>query len=200
MHELINAYPLSTLVTLSSKGLNANHIPLLLTPEPAPYGMLQGHVARANPMWTDFAKDIDVLAIFHGSEAYITPSWYATKQETGKVVPTWNYITVHAYGVLRVIDNAAWLRAHLEALTSHNEASFAEPWKITDAPRDFAEKLIGAVVGIEIVITKLYGKWKVSQNQPERNRESVIAGLKSIGTDQALDMAEAIAKAAKDIS
>jgi transcriptional regulator len=199
MHELMRAHPLATLVTLSSRGLNANHIPFYLSAEPAPFGMLQGHVARSNPIWAEFAKDVEVLAIFHGPEAYITPSWYVTKQETGKVVPTWNYVTVHAYGSLRVVDDAVWLRTQLEALTAHNEAAFQQPWRIADAPQDFAEKLIGAIVGIEIIITKLHGKWKVSQNQPERNRAGVIAGLESIGTNQALEMAELISQAAKDV-
>jgi transcriptional regulator len=129
-----------------------------------------------------------------------TPSWYATKQETGKVVPTWNYIAVHAYGVLRVMDDPVWLRAQLTALTAQNEAGFEKPWKTTDAPHEYTEKLIGSIVGIEIVISKLYGKWKLSQNQPAQNRVGVIAGLKSLGTEQALEMAESIAKAEKDIS
>ena len=199
MHELMHAHPLATLVTLSSEGLNANHIPLLLSPEPVPYGTLQGHVARSNPVWTDFAKDTEVLAIFNGPEHYITPSWYATRQETGKVVPTWNYISVHAYGALRVVDDPAWLRSQLAALTGQNETGFAEPWKVTDAPHDYTEKLIGSIVGIEIVITKLQGKWKLSQNQPAQNRGGVIAGLESVGTEQAREMAESIARAEKDI-
>ena len=106
MHELMRARPLATLVTLTSNGLNANHIPLHLVDTPAPFGTLRGHVARANPLWSDFAKDVEVLAIFHGPDSYITPSWYATKQETGKVVPTWNYAVVHAYGTLRIVDDA----------------------------------------------------------------------------------------------
>ncbi|HEX5055448.1 MAG TPA: FMN-binding negative transcriptional regulator [Gammaproteobacteria bacterium] len=200
MHELMRANPLATLITLASAGLNANHIPFYLSPEPAPYGVLQGHVARANTVWTDFAKDTEALVIFHGPQAYISPSWYATKRETGEVLPTWNYITVHAYGSLRIKDDPAWLQAQLEALTSRNEADFQEPWKIADAPQDFTEKLIGAIVGIEIVITRLHGKWKLSQNQPERNRQGVIKGLESVGTGPALEMAEAVAKAAKGIS
>ena len=126
MHDLVRARPLATLVTLSASGLNANHIPLLLSTEPAPFGVLRGHVARSNPMWSDLAKDVEVLAIFHGPDAYITPSWYASKQETGKVVPTWNYAVVHAYGRLHVIDDASWLRSHLEALTAHNESVFPD--------------------------------------------------------------------------
>jgi transcriptional regulator len=181
MHELIRAHPLATLVTLSSDGLNANHIPLHLSAEPAPFGTLRGHVARSNPMWNDFAADVDALIIFHGPDTYITPSWYATKQEAGKAVPTWNYTVVHVYGSLKAIDDASWVRSQLEALTAHNEASFAEQWQVSDAPHEFTEKLIEAIVGIEIVITQLIGKWKVSQNQPPQNQASVIYGLTANG-------------------
>ncbi|HEX5339064.1 MAG TPA: FMN-binding negative transcriptional regulator [Gallionella sp.] len=198
MHELMRARPLATLVTLSSDGLDANHIPLHLAEAPAPFGALRGHVARANPMWRDLAKDVEVLAIFHGPDSYITPSWYATKQETGKVVPTWNYAVVHAYGTLRVIDDADWIRSQLEALTAHNEAGFAKPWAVSDAPREFTGKLLDAVVGIEIVITRLVGKWKVSQNQPAQNQASVIAGLNSSGLRDAAEMAALIGANAKN--
>lgn len=199
MHELIRACPLATLVTLSSGGLNANHIPLHLSQEPSPFGTLRGHVARSNPVWTDFVSKVDALAIFHGPDTYITPSWYATKKETGQVVPTWNYVVVHAYGSLRIVDNATWLRAQLEALTAHNEASFPKPWKVTDAPHEYTEKLIGSVIGIEIVIIKLLGKWKVSQNQPAQNRPTVIEGLEARGTEAASVMAKLVAAAAKDV-
>jgi len=197
MHELMRARPLATLVTLSSAGLDANHIPLHLADAPAPFGTLRGHVARANPLWRDFAKDVEVLAIFHGPDSYITPSWYATKKETGKVVPTWNYAVVHAYGTLRVIDDAAWLRAQLEALTAHNEAGFAQPWSVSDAPHEYTEKLIGAIVGFEIVITRLSGKWKVSQNQPAKNQAGVIAGLNNSDQRDAAEMAALVAANAK---
>jgi transcriptional regulator len=189
MHELMRARPLATLVTLSSGELNANHIPLHLADAPAPFGTLRGHVARANPVWNDFAKDVAVLAIFHGPDSYITPSWYATKRETGKVVPTWNYAVVHAYGNLRVIDDASWVRAQLEALTAHNEAGFAHPWTVSDAPHEYTDKLLEAIVGFEIVITKLAGKWKVSQNQPAQNQASVIAGLSNSDLRDAAAMA-----------
>ena len=189
MHELIRARPLATLVTFSSGGLNANHIPLQLSQEPIPLGTLRGHVARSNPIWSDFAKDVEVLAIFHGPDAYVTPSWYPTKAETGKVVPTWNYAVVHAYGVLRVFDDVSWLRAHLGTLTANNEGRFPEPWSLSDAPHDFTEKLIGAVVGIEIVITRLSGKWKVSQNQSPQNRAGVIDGLRASECPQSLEVA-----------
>lgn len=189
MHELIRARPLATLITLGSNGINANHIPFHLSRTPEPFGVLRGHVARSNPIWSDLESDIEVLAIFHGPDAYISPSWYATKQETGKVVPTWNYTVVHAYGSLHIIDDASWVRTQLEALTNHNEAVFPEPWAVSDAPEDFTENLIEAVVGIEMVITRLSGKWKVSQNQPPENQSSVIQGLSASGQSEAVTMA-----------
>jgi len=199
MHELMRTRPLATLVTLSSSGLDANHIPLHLSDAPAPFGTLRGHVARANPMWSDFAKDVEVLAIFHGPDAYITPSWYATKKENGKVAPTWNYAVVHAYGVLRAFDNAAWVRAHLETLTDQHEAGFPKPWAVSDAPHEFTEKLIESTVGIEIVLTKLTGKWKVSQNQSAQNQAGVIEGLSSCGHRDAASMAALVEAEAKNV-
>jgi len=194
MHDLIRAHPLSTLVTLSSGGLDANHLPLHLSDKPAPLGTLRGHVARANPLWRDFAQEVEVLAIFQGPASYITPSWYPTKAETGKVVPTWNYAAVHAHGKLRVLDDAAWLRAHLAALTAHNEMPFPEPWQPSDAPPDYIEKLMAAIVGIEIVITRLSGKWKTSQNQPPQNQAGVVRGLEASAHPSAAPMAALVAK------
>ena len=177
MHQLMTSYPLATLVTLTADGLNADHIPLLVTTQ----GNLIGHVARANPMLERIQRDVEVLAIFQGPQAYISPSWYAAKAETGKVVPTWNYAVVHAHGRIVVHDEPAWIMAQIEALTQTMEGGMKEPWSVSDAPRDFTEKLIGAVVGIEIVVRKLEGKWKVSQNQPEANRRGVIEGLERRG-------------------
>jgi transcriptional regulator len=188
MHELIRAYPLATVVTLSSAGLNANHIPLHLSAEAAPFGVLTGHVARANPICRE---EGDVLVIFQGPNAYISLSWYASKQETGKVVPTWNYTAAHAYGTLRVIDDAAWLRNQLEMLTADHEARFAEPWAVSNAPADFTDKLIeAAIVGIEITINRLEGKWKVSQNQPPQNRAGVVQGLRENGQTAMVELVE----------
>lgn len=198
MHELIRAYPLATLVTHSSNGLNANHIPFHLSQSPTPYGTLQGHIARANPLLEEIAEGIEALAIFHGPDSYITPSWYATKKETGKVVPTWNYAVVHAYGFLRVVDNASWLRAQLDALTDHNEASFPEPWAVSDAPPEYVEKIMAAIVGVEMVITKLRGKWKVSQNQPTQNQIGVILGLKASNLPESEAMAALVESRAKN--
>lgn len=199
MHELIRTRSLATLVTIGSDGLNANHIPLHLSATPEPFGVLRGHVARSNPIWCDLAPDIEVLAIFHGPDAYISPSWYATKQEAGKVVPTWNYTVVHAYGSLRIIDDAVWVRAQLEALTNHNEAVFPEPWAVSDAPDDFTEKLIEAVIGIEMVITRLSGLWKVSQNQPPQNQNSVIQELNASGQSEAVTMAALVDSGVKNV-
>jgi len=189
MHELMRNRPLATLVTVAADGVNANHIPLYLTELPLPYGVLRGHVARSNPVWRDFDATQDVLAIFHGPDAYISPTWYATKQETGKVVPTWNYTAVHAYGALRIVEDAIWIRAQLEALTDQNEAGFSEPWAVADAPGDFTDKLLESIVGIEIAITRLDGKWKVSQNQSLQNRVGVVQGLKASGEREAAAMA-----------
>lgn len=143
-HALMRERPLATLVTLASGGLDANHVPLHLSADPAPFGTLRGHVARANPVWRDLVAGVEALAIFHGPEAYVTPSWYPTKVETGRAVPTWNYAVVHAGGTLRVIDDPAWLRGHLDALTEHNEATFPKPWRVADAPDDYINAMIGA--------------------------------------------------------
>ena len=181
MHALIRSKPLATLVTLNAGGIEANHIPLVLSADPKPYGALCGHVARSNPLWQDHPQDSDVLMIFHGAESYITPSWYASKTESGKVVPTWNYVSVQAKGKLRAIHDPGWILSQLESLTAHNEAEFAHPWAVADAPHEFTGKLLEAIVGIEIVITELKGKWKVSQNRSNQDRSSVANGLNSHG-------------------
>ena len=198
MHDLIRAYPLATLVTLSSAGLDANHLPLHLSESPAPFGTLRGHVARANPILADLEKKFEVLAVFHGPNAYITPSWYATKKETGKVVPTWNYAVVHAHGAMRIVDDATWLRAHLEALTDQNEKSLPQPWAVSDAPHEFTQKLMGNIIGFEIVIARLSGKWKVSQNQPPQNIAGVTEGLKASGQRDASAMVALVEEAMKN--
>jgi transcriptional regulator len=197
MHELMRGSPLATVVTLTSDGLAANHIPLYFAETPTPLGALQGHVARANPIWHDFAADVETLAIFQGPQTYISPSWYATKQDTGRVVPTWNYIVVHAYGKLRVIEDPAWLCAQLDKLTDHSEAGFVEPWRVADAPAEFTEKLLSAIVGIELVISRLEGKWKASQNQPAANQASAAAVLQAQGNETAAQMAAHITARAK---
>ena len=178
VHDLIRAHPLGTLVTLDAQGLNGNHMPFEIIPEAAPFGTLRAHVARANPVWRDFSKEVEALVIFQGPQGYVTPSWYATKAETGKVVPTWNYLVVHAYGPLKIIDDTEWLRAFVTRLTDRFEAGRADPWKVTDAPDDYVEKMLTAIVGIEIPVTRLLGKWKASQNRVAVDRAGVVRGLK----------------------
>ena len=180
MHALMRAHPLATLVSDGPDGLNADHIPLLLAD-----GKLQGHVARANPVWKNGQAGGEVLAIFHGHDSYISPSGYASKAEHGKVVPTWNYVAVHAHGELRVIDDPTWVFAQISALTATNEAGLRQPWAVTDAPAEYIEKMLGAIVGIEITITRLLGKWKVSQNQPAENQASLIATFAARGDPMA---------------
>ncbi|OAI15347.1 MULTISPECIES: FMN-binding negative transcriptional regulator [Methylomonas] len=195
MQALIREYPLATLVTLSASGLNANHIPLHWLEEgDTAYGCLHGHIARSNPLWSDFDSQAEVLAVFQAENAYISPSWYANKPKTGKVVPTWNYAAVHVYGTLRVIDDPVWIRRQLQAMTDELEARFPEPWSVADAPADFTERLLTQIVGIEISVTRLQGKWKVSQNQPPENRNSVIEALRASGQSA---MANLVADAAK---
>lgn len=189
LHELIEARPLATLVTLTAAGLSANHIPLHLCRDAGEFGKLRGHVARANPVWRDCVTETEALAIFHGPEGYISPSWYPTKKQHGKVVPTWNYAVVHAYGTLQIIHDPAWIRGQIDALTAQNEAIFAAPWAVEDAPQEYIDQLAEAIVGIEMTITRLQGKWKVSQNQPAENKAGVIAGL---GEQGAVDLAELV--------
>ena len=196
LHDLIRTHPLAALVTLGSKGLDANHLPLELDPGSGPFGTLRGHVARGNPVWHDFSRDIEALAVFQGPQAYISPSWYLTKRETGKVVPTYNYIVVHAYGPLRIIEDRAWLRGLVERLTNRYEAGRAEPWKVTDAPADFVEQMLGAIVGIEIPLTRLVGKWKVSQNRPSADRDGVVTGLRGMHAADAQAMSDLVKRAA----
>lgn len=200
LRALIAAHPLATLVTLTANGLNANHVPLRLHAEKGEMGTLRGHVARANAIWKDFDPRVEALAIFQGPDRYITPGWYATKQETGKVVPTWNYAVVHVYGALRVIDDPAWLRPHLATLTETHEAAREEPWQVSDAPADYTEKLMLGIVGIEFAITRMSGKWKVSQNQPAANQAGVIDGLREHATESGARMADLVAERKRDRS
>ena len=179
LHALIKAHPLATLVVTTAQGLEANHIPLLIDPQPTPFGTLHGHVARANPVWRTFDASMDVLAVFHGPQAYITPSWYPTKAQTGKVVPTWNYAVIHAHGPLKIIDDAEWLRKLVTRLTESQELPRAKPWHVTDAPADYIDTMLKAIVGIEIPVRSMQGKWKMSQNRLPQDRDGVIAGLET---------------------
>ncbi len=197
LHELIRAQPLGALVTLTTSGLDANHLPFEIDADPAPFGTLRGHVARANPVWRDFSRDVDALVIFRAAGAYISPAWYPTKRETGKVVPTWNYAVVHAHGALRVVDDRRWLRGFVERLTNRHEAGRSDPWKVTDAPAEFIEAQLGAIVGLELPLTRLTGKWKVSQNRPPHDRAGVVEGLVRQGNEAASAMADLVRRAAR---
>jgi len=177
LHALMRDYPLATIITLTSGGIVANHIPLHLYLDASGGAVLRGHVARANPLWNDWMSGTEALAVFQGPDGYISPTWYPTKQEHGKVVPTWNYCAVHAYGVLQIHQDSSWIRAQVQALTAWQESASPHPWSVSDAPHDYIEAMLKQIVGIEINITRLHGKWKLSQNQPQRNRAGVIEGL-----------------------
>ncbi len=175
-HDFIRAHPLGVLATSGDGGLMANHIPCLLYPE-GPRGVLRLHMARANPQWRELADGAECLVVFHGAQAYVTPSWYATKAETHKVVPTWNFVAVHVWGTPRIYDDPAWVRAQIGALTDAQEKARAQPWRVEDAPDDFIAAQMRAIVGVEIAITRIEGKWKVSQNRNAADRQGVAQGL-----------------------
>jgi transcriptional regulator len=177
IHACIRACKLGTLVTRRPLGIDANHIPFVLHTDPAPNGTLRGHVARANPVWREHEAGVEALVIFQGPDAYISPAWYPSTARTGEAVPTWNYVAVHAHGPLEVIDDPTWIRAHLEELTESQEARRAERWRVSDAPPDYVDAMARGVIGIEIRIARLLGKWKVSQNRSEEDRRGVVAGL-----------------------
>ena len=189
LHSLMKSHPLSTWVTQGDGELIANHIPFLLDPTRGELGTLVGHVARANRVWQSFSKTIDSLLVFQGAETYITPSWYPSKHAHGKAVPTWNYAVVHAHGLPRIIEDPQWLLQHLNQLTDTHEEKQALPWKVSDAPPEFTDQLLKAIVGIEIPIAKLVGKWKVSQNRPESDKLGVVAGLLAQNDQQSKEMA-----------
>jgi transcriptional regulator len=189
LHGLIRTHPFATWVTLGEGGLVANHVPFLLEMS-GERGTLVGHVARANPVWR--LTGTPSLAIFQGPQGYIKPSWYAAKAEHGKVVPTWNYAVVHARGTARAIEDPDWLRRHVSRLVEVHEATEAMPWKISDAPGDYVEDLLKAIVGIEIPIDSLVGKWKVSQNRSLDDRGGVTKGLAARGGDESAAMARLV--------
>lgn len=197
LRRLMQEYPLGTLVTLGAEGLNANHIPFEFDAEAGPCGTLRAHVARANPVWKDGSNEVEALVIFQGAQRYISPSWYPTKKEDGRAVPTYNYMTVHAYGRMRAIDDPAWLHAQLERLSERHEAGMAQPWKLAEAPADYINKMVRAILGIEIPLSRAIGKWKVSQNQPEVNRLGIEQALRDIGDDNAVAMAQEISRRAR---
>jgi transcriptional regulator len=193
LHQAIKQLGFGTLVTAGKDGLEASHLPMLVHQEPAPFGTLYGHVARANTQWKNVQAGVQALAIFLGPNVYVTPSWYPTKIQTGKVVPTWNYLAVHVYGEIAFFEDPARLREHVAELTDAHETSRAKPWAITDAPSDYIDKMLGAIVGFELVITRLEGKWKMSQNRPEQDLAGVLEGLSREGGEPERAVAEIMA-------
>jgi transcriptional regulator len=188
IHKLMEDQPFASLITMGTSGLFASHIPMVLERDGTPFGQLKGHISRANQQWKEFSPSIEALAVFSGPQHYITPSWYPEKVKTAKVVPTWNYAVVHAYGHLKVIEDSEWLMAHLHSLVNIHEASFPVPWKIGDAPADYVASQVKGIVGLEMVIERLEGKWKVSQNRSEQDRVGVAEGLTDLNTDESLAM------------
>jgi transcriptional regulator len=196
LHAFIRRHPLATICIGDASGLEADHVPLTLRSEPAPHGVLLGHVARANPLWRKAGDGLDCLVVFQGPQHYISPGWYATKAETGRVVPTWNYEVVHVQGRVRAVDDPVWLRALLEDLTTEHERLQPQAWHVSDAPNDYVDAMVRAVVGIRIEILGLVGKAKLSQNQPESNQHSLIESLRAKDDSSASQMAEEIANRA----
>ncbi len=208
LHELVRTHPLGLLITLGPAGMQANPVPFMLDAGAAGEGgansapVLRAHVARANPVWREARTDVESLVVFQGPQAYISPSLYPTKAATGKVVPTWNYVMVQARGTLRVVDEAPWLHALVTRLTDRHEAARAEPWAVSDAPDDYVQTMLRAIVGIEITLSTLTGKWKVTQNRNQADRDGVVQGLRAQdeqhadkhGDAQASAMAELVAR------
>ncbi len=180
-HALIKSHSLGLLITAGPGGLQANFIPFLIDARASEQGTLRAHLARANPQLLELAAVEECLVVFQGAQAYVSPSLYPTKQETGKVVPTWNYITVHAWGRPRVLDDAAWIRSQVDDLTRHKEAERAAPWQLSDAPEPFFAAQMKGIVGLEIPIARIEGKWKVSQNRNAADQAGVAAGLRGSG-------------------
>jgi len=197
LHALIRAHPLGTWVTPVGGTLCVNHLPFLLHPDRGEHGTLVGHVARANSAWRECSRTAPSVVVFQGPQAYITPSWYPGKREHGKVVPTWNYAVVHAHGIPEVHDDREWLRRHVTELTAAHEAGEERPWEPADAPADFLDQMLAAIVGVEIPIATLEGKWKVGQNRNDADRRGAVAGLGLRHTEEAAAMAELVAQRRK---
>ena len=197
LRQMMAAHPLAAVVTLGASGLIASHIPLVYEDDGSPLGLLRGHISRANIQWKDLSPAVDTLAIFAGPQHYISAGWYPGKHESGKEVPTWNYVVVHAYGPLRVVEDSAWLMAHLNSLTDTHEASSPIPWNVADAPADFTATLLNGIVGFELPIRRLEGKWKVSQNRNDRDRAAVATGLQILDTPESLTMQSLVVDAGR---
>ena len=191
LHDLIRAHPLAALVVLQDGEITANHIPMILAADEGEQGVLRGHISKANPLGKGASSSVEALAIFQGPQAYVSPSWYPSKAEHGKAVPTWNYAVVHAHGPLRFIDDPQSLREHVERLTFEHEQNRPDPWSTNDAPEAYIGGLLKGVVGVELPIARLEGKWKMSQNKNDQDRLGVSDGLANEGQ---LEMAQQVRK------
>jgi len=194
MHALMRARPFAALVSSSANGLYGTHLPTVLKDDGA-NGLIECHLARANPHWKDLAEGNEALMIFQGPQGYITPNWYPSKALHGKAVPTWNYAVVHAYGRPAVVQDKDWLRRHVTELTTQQEASEAQPWAVSDAPESYVDVMLRGIVGFRFAITRLEGKWKMSQNREIPDREGVVEGLTARASGDDLAIAEAVARA-----
>jgi transcriptional regulator len=194
--SLMQAHPLGAWVCAGPGGLVANHVPFLLDRSRGPHGTLIGHVSRANPVWRDLGSDRPSVVMFRGPQAYITPGWYPGHTSHGRVVPTWNYVVAHAHGVARAVHDRDWLRSLLDRLTSVHEAQHPAPWQMADAPADYIDQLLRAIVGIEIPIDRLEGKLKASQDEALPDRLGTVAGLRAqAGDEQAGRVADLVMRA-----
>lgn len=191
LKELIREYPFSTLITHTESGIEANHLPVTLTNIDGK-DVIHAHIAKANALWKSVQNGAEILLIFNGPNCYISPNYYPTKKESGKAVPTWNYVVVHVKGKISFIHDESWIYSMLDTLTSEHESHQEEPWSITDAPDTYIKKMLSAIVGIEITIDSIEGKWKLSQNQPEINKLGVIKGLLDKAEQNEVNLAERI--------
>jgi len=191
IRNILARYPLATLVTLGGDGLMATHLPMIYEPDPGPGGVLRGHMARANPQW-QAGSEQPALAIFRGPDHYVSPAWYPSKQEHGRVVPTWNYVAVHAHGAVHYPEHPSWLLRNVQALTEVHEGVYGTGWKVADAPADFVDQMLKAIVGVELIVHRLVAKVKASQNRPRKDRERVAAVLDHLESSHAHEMAELI--------
>ena len=194
LHAALRELAFASLVTHGPEGLDASHVPLHLLPQPAPLGSLIGHVARANSQWRLAQSPLPALAMFLGPHAYVSPDWYPNKHATGRDVPTWNYIAVHAHGTLERIDDPGAVRAMLEQLTTQHESGRPRPWHVSDAPADYIDEQQRHIVGLRLTITRLEGKWKLSQNRAAADREGARAGLAGSARAREREVAAAMAQ------
>ncbi|HEY1723936.1 MAG TPA: FMN-binding negative transcriptional regulator [Steroidobacteraceae bacterium] len=181
LRDFVNRFPLAMLIAITPEGISANQVPVLWQADAGSLGLLQGHIARANPLWRGVAAGSAVLALFTGPQHYISPSWYPSKREHGNVVPTWNYSSVQIRGTIRFVDDPAWLRRLVASLTEQHEQQRQQPWRIVDAPADYVDDMLRAIVGFEIDVTAAEGKFKASQNRPAADRVAVAAALRAEG-------------------